>query len=47
MFVCVWEGGRRKGKGGLFLGLEDGRIALKECSSSVGKTVVFSLPRRV
>lgn len=39
--MCV--GGRGEGKGDLFLGLEDGRVALKECSPSVGKTLVFSL----
>lgn len=33
-----------RGAGGLFLGLEDGFRALKECSFSVGKTLVFSLP---
>lgn len=40
--MCV--GGRGEGQGGLFLGLEDGRVAPKECSPSVGKTLVFSVP---
>jgi len=39
----VWEG---RGARGLFLGLEDGRSALKECSPSVGKTFDFTLPLR-
>lgn len=38
--------GRGEGHGGLFLGLEDGRSAPKECSRSVGTTLVFSLPLR-
>lgn len=44
VYICVC--GRGEGQGGLFLGLEDGRGALKECSPSVGKTLAFSLPLR-
>lgn len=36
----MWE--EKGAEGVCFLGLEDGRSALKECSSSVGKTFDFA-----
>lgn len=42
VYLCAYVGGERGSgqEGGLFSGLEDGRSILKECSPSVGKTLV-------